>query len=166
MRVIGLSWSDWKTPWSSSKDEYIGTEDQLRVHLKEVLKEEHSLEIRGLLPSKVRALATPEDLVAECPAPQLRRKTFKSLGTPTVQAAALSNDKTDLDPEAVAAAAQRRRRELEIAGEIDWVADRQPYQTGQVTRTLYQHTCPCASLNMRARLLSVCHHHLPPLPYI
>lgn len=132
MRVVGLSWSDWRTPWSSSNDEYVGSEDQLRTHLKAVLKEEEELEKRGLLPSKSRALASPEALVAECPAPQLRRKTYKSLGTPTVQAGELSNNKTELDPEAIAAAAARRRRELELQGEIDWVADRQPYQTGQV----------------------------------
>lgn len=96
----------------------------MRTHLKAVLKEEDELEKRHLLPSKAHALATPNDLVAECPATQLRHKTFKSLGTPTVQAAALSNDKIDLDPEAIAAAAQCRRRELEIAGEIDWMAGR------------------------------------------
>lgn len=61
-----------------------------------------------------------------------KRKTFKSLGTPTVQAGELSSDRIDITPEEAAAAAQRRRTELEVQGEIDWVADRQPYPTGQV----------------------------------
>lgn len=126
MRVIGLSWTDWKTPWSSSTDEnYVGTVGQLRKHLEEVLEEESNLHRRGELPSKEEALA------AECPAPQFRRKSFKSLGTPTVQAAELADDKVDISPEEVLAAALERRRELEAQGEIDWVSDRQPYPTGQ-----------------------------------
>lgn len=131
MRTIGLSWSGWKTSWSSSSDETIGTVDQLWSHLKSVLEEEKALMQRGLLPSKSRALASAESLSAECPAPQLKRKTFKALGTPTVQVQALSSDKTDLSPEQILAAAEKRRRELEAQGEIDWVCDRQPYPTGQ-----------------------------------
>lgn len=131
MRTVGLSWSQWKTPWGSSADEHVGSVDQLRDHLKQVIEEEKELERRGLLPSKERALSSAENLSAECPAPQLRRKTFKSLGTPTLQAQELSADKTDLTPEQVVAAAEKRRRELELRGEIDWVCDRQPYPTGQ-----------------------------------
>lgn len=131
MRTTGLSWSSWKTPWSSSSDEYVGTVEHLVAHLKAVLDEEKELERRGMLPSKSRALASAENLSAECPAPQLKRKTYKSLGTPTVQAQALSMDKTDLSPDQIIAAAERRRKELEEAGEIDWVCDRQPYPTGQ-----------------------------------
>lgn len=78
MRSIGLSWTDWNTPWSSSVDQYTGTVEQLRNHLKEVLAEERSLEQRGLLPSKPRALASSGGLKAECPPPQLKRKTFKA----------------------------------------------------------------------------------------
>lgn len=93
MRCIGLSWSEWKTPWSSSTDEVVGTVEQLTSHLKAVLEEEKACGRRSLLPSKEQALLSAESLAAECPAPQLRRKTFKALGTPTVQAKALSNDK-------------------------------------------------------------------------
>lgn len=132
MRTVGLGWSSWKTPWSSSKDEDVGTVDQLKSHLKEVITEETRLLHKGMLPSKERALESAEALAAECPAPQLKRKTFKSLGTPTVQAGELSTDKTELTQEQITAAAQRRRAELELNGEIDWVADRQPYATGQV----------------------------------
>ena len=59
----------------------------------------------------------------ECPAPQLKRKNFKSIGTLTVQANALSHDNIKLRPGEVLAAAQQRRAELEGAGEIDWVHD-------------------------------------------
>lgn len=131
MRTIGLSWTDWNTPWSSSTDENVGTVSQLQDHLAEVIKEERALAQRGLLPSKERALQSAEALSEECPAPQLKRKTFKALGTPTVQAGELCADKIDLSPEQITAAAQRRRVELEMRGEIDWVADRQPYATGQ-----------------------------------
>jgi len=131
MRTIGLSWTDWKTPWSSSSDENVGTISQLKDHLADVIKEEKALAQRELLPSRERALESAEALVGECPAPQLKRKTFKTLGTPTVQAGELSADKTDLSPEQIAASAQKRRTELEMQGEIDWVADRQPYATGQ-----------------------------------
>lgn len=133
MRTVGLSWTDWKTPWSSSKDdEDVGTVQQLSSHLKEVLVEEDSLRQRQLLPSKTVALESVDQLKAECPAPQLQRKTFKSLGTPTVQANSLCTDRTTLSPEQIATAAQQRRTELEAAGEIDWVCDRQAYATGQV----------------------------------
>lgn len=113
MRTIGLSWSGWTTPWSSSKDELVGTVEQLREHLKLVVDEEKALERSGSLPSKERALESAESLSGECPAPQMKRKTFKALGTPTVQVKALSNDRTELSPQQVLAAAQKRRAELE-----------------------------------------------------
>lgn len=131
MRVVGLSWTDWATPWASSKDEHVGTLCQLVTHLKEVLKEEKSLRERGELPSKQHALENERALADECPAPQFRRKTFKSLGTPTAQAAELAQDKVHLSPEQILEAAQQRRAELEAAGDIDWVSDQQPYPTGQ-----------------------------------
>jgi hypothetical protein len=131
MRVVGLSWSDWATPWSSSKDEQVGTVAQLVAHLKQVLAVENKLRACDELPCKERALRSADALAEECPAPQLKRKTFKSLGTPTVQADALSDDKIELSPGEALAAAQARRAELEAAGEIDWVHDRQPFNTGQ-----------------------------------
>ena len=36
MRVIGFSWTEFKTPWCSSSDEEVGTVDQLRAHLIEI----------------------------------------------------------------------------------------------------------------------------------
>lgn len=134
MRVIGLSWTDWKTPWGSSHDEEIGTVRQLRDHLSEVLAAEAEQAERGWLPSKTRALSSADGVKSECPAPQLRRKTFKALGTPTVQSDALCSDRTSVSPAELVAHAERRRAELEALGEIDWVCDRQPFATGQVIR--------------------------------
>ena len=108
MRVSGLSWVEWKTPWSSSIDKHIGTVQQLKAHLKEVLDEERQLLQEGELPCKVRALSCAEAMSRECPAPQLKRKTFKSLGTPTVQADELSSDRSMLSREELLAAAERR----------------------------------------------------------
>lgn len=101
------------------------------AHLTEVLKEENLIEKQGELPSKERARVSAQALAAECPAPQFKRKTFKQLGTPTVQATKLSDDRVHVSREELLSAAQNRRRELEDAGEIDWVSDRQPYPTGQ-----------------------------------
>lgn len=78
MRVVGLSWSNFTVAWSSSNDETIGTVSELQEHLKGLLDEEQRLLSLGSLPSKTGPIAD------ECPTPQLRRKTFKMLGTPTV----------------------------------------------------------------------------------
>ncbi|KAL1510813.1 hypothetical protein AB1Y20_007097 [Prymnesium parvum] len=127
MRVIGLSWNDVKTPWSSSSDEAVGTVAQLSEHLKEeILVREVAQRKAGELPSKE---GTPEE---SCPAPLLQRKTFKTLGTPTVQADRLCQAvKAEPSSEEKLEAAKQRRTELEERGELDWVSDRQPYATGQ-----------------------------------
>lgn len=131
MRVVGLSWNEWRTPWSSSSDEHIGTLDQLVSHLKEVLEREKLLGQRKELPRKEHALSSKEALAEECPAPLLQRKTFKALGTPTVQADALSDSRIEISAAEVLVRAQQRRAEIEAAGEIDWLCDRQPFNTGQ-----------------------------------
>lgn len=113
MRSIGLSWTEFTGQWSSSKDEDIGTVPQLTEHLNTILKFEADKRRKNELP-------------ADCPAPQMKRKTFKSLGTPTVQADALSDDRTTLTPDQARAEAVSRRRDLELRGEIDWLGDRQP----------------------------------------
>lgn len=131
---------------------------QLRDHLKVVLAAEKESEERGLLPSKARALESSEGLKAECPPPQLQRKTFKTLGTPTVQADALSDNRTEISPAELVAQAERRRAELEAAGEIDWICNRQPYAAGQVTRShvglstlrqMFEHTLECIEHDRR-----------------
>lgn len=106
-------------------DEDVGTVPELTAQLELILNHEANLRAANQLPSKE---AKPADA---CPAPQLQRKTFKALGTPTVQADALCHAETDLSHEDILKAAEKRREELENAGEIDWVCDRQPYPTGQ-----------------------------------
>ena len=73
MRTIGLQWVEYRAAWSSSKDEDIGTVDDLRGQLKELLEVERERRAAGELPE-------------HAPAPLLKRKTFKELGTPTMQA--------------------------------------------------------------------------------
>lgn len=124
MRTKGLGWGDNVAQWSSSKDENLGTISQLRDHLKVILTKETQMLAAGELPSRT---GKPEE---ECPTP-LQRKSFKALGTPTVQADKMCTLQTDLTAAEVRAAGVRRRAELELAGEIDWVCDRQPYATGQ-----------------------------------
>lgn len=125
MRTIGLGWFEFNMKWSSSKDDNVGSLSDLRDHLKNILIVEAKRRADGELTSKI----APSH--EECPAPLLQRKTFKALGTPTVQADALCEARVCSDPEAILNAARRRRVELEEAGEIDWVQDRQPYTAGQ-----------------------------------
>ena len=75
MRVRGLQWLEFKAKWSSSKDEETGTVPELTNHLKEILKVEQRRREAGELPT-------------HAPAPIMKRKTFKQLGSPTAQAAA------------------------------------------------------------------------------
>lgn len=125
MRTIGMSWTQFQGKWSSSKDEEIGSVQQLTDHLKVILVEEAAQRRDNVLPCKT---SRPEDV---CPAPQLKRKTFKALGTPTVQAQALSDSRIDLTAEEILEKAISRRKELEAAGDIDWVCDRQKYPVGK-----------------------------------
>lgn len=126
MRVVGLSWNDVRTPWSSSSDNEIGTVAQLAAHLKEEILTREARQLdAGELPSK-------QGLVEEeCPAPLLERKTFKTLGTPTVQADKLCCAKVEISSHEKLVAAKIRREELEERGEISWLGDRQPFPTGQ-----------------------------------
>jgi hypothetical protein len=106
MRTIGLGWTQFKGQWSSSADEDIGSVEELRGHLKSILEEEDDRRENGELPSKT---GDPKE---HCPAPQLQRKSFRSLGTPTVQADALSDEFTELEPEELLAAAEKRKAEV------------------------------------------------------
>ena len=113
MRVIGLGFVDFKTPWSSSKDETIGTVADLSELLKDILNEERERRFDGDLPE-----------VAVVPV--MKRKTFKELGTPTAQAEALATSIKELSPEELLALAEAKEEELVTAGEIDVVGDVQP----------------------------------------
>ena len=74
MRTRGLQWVEYKTKWGSKHDEDVGTVPELTNHLKEILKEEKRQRDAGELPDSA-------------PAPIMKRKTFKQLGSPTAQAA-------------------------------------------------------------------------------
>lgn len=114
MRTIGLGFDHIKTAWSSSKDETVGTVDDLQEVLQQLLAEERVRRGDGTLPT-VAAV------------PQMRRKTFKELGTPTAQAELLAQAATPLsvDEEQLLHRAHEERQRLVIAGELDEVADLQ-----------------------------------------
>jgi hypothetical protein len=67
MRVIGLGFDEYKPAWSSSKDDNVGTVDDLFELLRAILMEEAERAGEDALPQ--RAVI-----------PQMRRKTFKELG--------------------------------------------------------------------------------------
>ena len=108
MRSIGLGWNEFKGQWFSSADENTGTVEQLRGHLKTILDEEAVQRENGDLPSKT---GEPKQ---RCPVPQLQRKSFKALGTPTVQASALSDERIELTSEDLLAEAVKRRKEVPV----------------------------------------------------
>lgn len=109
MRVVGLGWVEFKTAWSSSSDATVGSVSTLTAHLLEIIEEEGDRQI-------------PE----AAPAPIMRRKTFKQLGTPTAQAEELSDQRLSLSAEELLVAAQRKRAELDESLVLDTVLDRQP----------------------------------------
>ena len=113
MRVIGLGFDEFKTSWSSGKDEQIGTVDDLSAHLKEILLEEHERRREGTLPDAAVV-------------PSMRRKTFKELGTATPQATELAGKVKELPTEELLARAEKERERLEDAGVLDRTADVMP----------------------------------------
>lgn len=119
MRVLGLGWIEFRSQWSSGKDETVGSIEDLTGHLSDVLVEEAERPI-------------PE----AAPAPIMRRKTFKELGTPTAEAEQLSDQRLSLSSEQLLAAAEAKRAELEASGELDTVGDRQPGQPPPLDESL------------------------------
>lgn len=113
MRVIGLGFDEYKAAWSSSKNEDIGTLDDLRQLLQDILMEEDRRRRASLLPLSVVV-------------PQMRRKTFKELGTPTVQAEELATKVISVADADLLRRAQVERQRLVEAGEVDDVGDNQP----------------------------------------
>lgn len=73
MRVIGLGWLQFETRWSSSSDESVGTVEYLLLLLKDILTYEVAERRAKRLPTE----AAP---------PVLRIRTFKELGTPSLDA--------------------------------------------------------------------------------
>ena len=113
MRVIGLGFDEFRPAWSSSKNENIGTVADLSEQLRAILMEEQQRSGDGELPTAAVV-------------PQMRRKTFKQLGTPTVQAAALADKVLALPAAELLERAQAERQRLIDAGEVDEVGDNQP----------------------------------------
>lgn len=110
MRVIGLGFEEFKPAWSSSTDENIGTVDDLSDLLRDILMEERDRACARQLPK--RAVV-----------PQMRRKNFKELGTPTLQAELLADKVLELPADELWERAVAERARLGEAGEIDEVGD-------------------------------------------
>ena len=119
MRVVGLGFVEFKTPWSSSKDETIGTVASLKRLLEEILMDENARRIDGELPTAAVV-------------PVMKRKSFKELGTPTAQAAELAHEIKALSQAELLALAQEKRAALEAAGEIDELGDVQPEKSPKI----------------------------------
>lgn len=85
---------------------------ELTNHLKEILNIEQTRRAAGELPT-------------HAPAPIMRRKTFKELGSPTEQAKELTDQRIELSADELRAAAERARARLEAAGQIDSVWEQQ-----------------------------------------
>ena len=113
MRTIGLGFDEFKPAWSSSKDEDIGTVADLSDLLRDILMEERERSSDGTLPD--RAVV-----------PQMRRKTFKELGTPTVQATELGDKVISLPMAELLERATAERARMVEAGEVDDIAEEQP----------------------------------------
>lgn len=115
MRTRGLQWVEFRTAWSSGADDEIGSVEDLIGHLKEIIVEEQERRRAGELPE-------------EAPAPIMKRKSFKELGTLTPQAELLGERHTEMTAGQLREAAERERELLEERGEIDSVADGQPME--------------------------------------
>ena len=113
MRVIGLGFTEFKTAWSSSKDETVGTVADLSAVLTEILMEEEERRVCRELPE-----------VAVVPV--MKRKSYKELGDPTVQATQLTGTIKELSAAELLKLAEERREQLEEVGEIDRLADVMP----------------------------------------
>ncbi|KAL3909648.1 MAG: hypothetical protein SGPRY_009350 [Prymnesium sp.] len=118
MCVIGLGFDEFNKPsWSSSKNEDIGTNDDLFGLLHDILMEEDGRRRASELPASAVII------------PQMRRKTFKELGTPTVQATAFSTKVLSVPEAELLRRAKEERHQLVEAGELDEVGDNQLLQT-------------------------------------
>lgn len=124
MRTIGLGWIEFRSKWSSSSDECIGSISDLTTQLIDILEEEADRQIPDA-----------------APAPIMQRKTFKQLGERTLQAEELADQRLSLTAEQLLAAAIRERRRLEEAGILDTVLDRQPEKPPPLDENLRIESC-------------------------
>ena len=127
MRVIGCGFVEFTPAWSSGKDESVGTVADLTLHLVQILGEE-------------RERALSDELPIAAVVPIMKRKDFKQLGDPTVQAGELATVIKDLSGEELLALAQEKFTQMEEAGELDGVSDEQgvapPLDDSMVASTL------------------------------
>lgn len=72
MRTRGLQWVEFRKAWSSTIDENVGTVPELTEHLKMIISTERDRRARNELPESA-------------PAPIVKRKTYKELGTRSLQ---------------------------------------------------------------------------------
>jgi hypothetical protein len=121
MRVNGLGWSDFATPWQKTGESLQASVTRLQSHLKDVLVEETVRRRRGEIVWRDGTLIKP----TEAAMPDFKSKTLKQLGTPT-------DDSTELaaralcSPEQLAAAIVRERERREAAGFTDREQMKQP----------------------------------------
>lgn len=112
MRVMGLCWVEFRAHWSSSTDEVVGTVQDLtglslamRTHPPTHRRSPASSTIFSRCDDAVGHLEDileeeqVRDIPAHAPAPIMQRKTFKQLGTLTVQATQLANQRLSLSSE-------------------------------------------------------------------
>jgi hypothetical protein len=85
----------------------------------------HASYIRDLIHSN-RAREIDNDLPKVAVVPVMKRKSFKQLGTPTVQAGELAHSIKELSDEELLELAEEERERQEEAGELDAVGDVQP----------------------------------------
>jgi hypothetical protein len=123
MRVVGLGFTEFKTPWSSSTDETVGSLEALTQLLTDILWDERARQIDGDLPE-----------VAVVPI--MKRKTFKQLGTPTAQATELAQKIKDLSDEELLELAEEERQRLEEEGELDAIGDVQQEEAPAINDSL------------------------------
>ena len=112
MRVLGLGWTQFATQWSSSKDANIGSIKHLQELLEEILVHE-------------KAQARLNRIPTEAPAPQMKSRTLKQLGTAACDAKELAATSLfSVDEVRRAADAERQRRDDAL--ETDAVQRQQP----------------------------------------
>eukprot|EP00965_Chrysotila_dentata_P177870 5875061-Pleurochrysis_carterae.AAC.1 len=110
MRVLGLGLAEHAIPSSTGGRQR--SNDELLDALAKALKAEAQLRANGALP-------------AEAAAPRMKNKSFKQLGTPTVDAEELAEvEEIDLEKPQASATAARGTEEAEL--HTDAVQDRQP----------------------------------------
>jgi hypothetical protein len=120
---LALGFTEFKTLWSSSTDETVGSLEALTQLLTDILWDERARQIDGDLPE-----------VAVVPI--MKRKSFKQLGTPTAQATELAHKIKDLSDEELLKLAEEERQRQEEEGELDAIGDVQQDEAPEINDSL------------------------------